>query len=64
MFDEAKLIYLVMDFEIFNKLPEFKHSKEYSGPLQTFTIKLFAKRVSNVNSMLLIILPKGSISGA
>lgn len=55
-----------MKCEKFNKMPELKQLKgifrEYS--LQTFTTELFAKIVSNVNSVVLTILPKGSISDA
>ena len=55
-----------MNCEKFNKMLELKQLKgvfrEYS--LQTFTIELFAKIVSNLNSMLLTNLPKGSISNA
>lgn len=56
----SKLIYLLMDFDIFHQLPELGLVRGLYRALETSSMELFAKMVSKVNLKLLAVFTKGS----
>ena len=56
----SKLIYLLIDFDIFHQLPKLGLVRGLFRALETSSMELFAKMVSKVNLKLLAVFTKGS----